>query len=192
MRKKGELRIKSVRYQTFLNLAGIVDVKIKINSEKVVQCYQTPTKLNNAIESGVFENQVRQITLLPGGNDICLQIIKTITSVLLKSREKIGKIRKFLRHSCSENNIEMSDEQPEAPDQSHLLDDTTIPLVDIASSVTSNEEDVIVEAGNDLEKDRENEEAVSTTSDSSPAMVMTMRPVEAEEEVIDLSSDDEN
>ena len=102
-------------------------------------------------------------------------------------------IKKFLRHSCLKNIIEMSDGHPDAPDQSHLLDDTTIPLVDIASSVNSNEEEVIVEAGNDLEKDRENEEAVSTTTDHSPAMVMTMMPVEDEgEEVIDLSSDEEN
>ena len=177
-----------------MNLAGFVDVKIKINKEKVAHCYQTQNKSNNAIKSGIFEDQVRQITLLSSGNDFCLKKTKTITSVLLKSRGKVGKISKFLRKHliCTKSDIKMSEEQPEAPDQSHLFDDTTVPLIDIASSVSSNEEEAIAEAENDLEKDCENEEVVSTTSDPSPAMVMTMRPVEAEEEVIDLSSDDES
>lgn len=39
----------------------------------------------------------------------------------------------------------MADENQTTPDQSHLLDETTIPLVDIASNVTSTEEEVIVE-----------------------------------------------
>ena len=89
---------------------------------------------------------------------------------------------------------QLKDEQA-PPDQSHLFDDTTVPLIDIASSVSSNEGMATAENENDLEKDCDIQEAESTTSDHGPAMIMTMRPVEAEEdaeeEVIDLASDDE-
>lgn len=161
-------------------------VKIKINSGKVLLGY----KINTTIKSGVFVKQERQIAL-NSGNSVQ---IKTITSVLLKSRTKTRKSGKFLRIYLvyPKSDSKMSeDQQQEAPDQSHLFDESTVPLIDIASSISSNEEVATAENENDLEKDRENPEVESTTSDHGPAMIMTMRPVEAEEEVIDLSSDDE-
>ena len=133
-----------IKFQTVLNLAGFADVKIKTNTESAVKCYQNLMETSNAIESGVSEKHLRRTVLLYGGNDVYQQITKTIKSVLLKRRKKQEKIRNFIK-TFSNCDIEMADENQTTPDQSHLLDETTIPLVDIASSVTSTEEEVIVE-----------------------------------------------
>ena len=127
--------------------------------------------------------------LLYSGNDVYQQKAKTIKNVLLKRHKKQEKTRNFAKilQFCKS---EMADDNQETPDQSHLLDDTTIPLVDIASSVTSTEEEVIFEP--EKEKICENVEVVQSSADHSPAMVMTLRSrEEEEEEVFDLSSDEE-
>ena len=133
-----------IKFQTVLNLAGFADVKIKANTESAVKCYQNLMETSNAIESGISEKHLRRTVLLYGGNDVYQQITKTIKSVLLKRRKKQEKIRNFIK-TFSNCDIEMAVENQTTPDQSHLLDETTIPLVDIASSVTSTEEEVIVE-----------------------------------------------
>ena len=71
---------------------------------------------------------------------------------------------------------------PDQSDQSHLFDETTIPIVDIASSVASNEEIPVVE--------NVNEETVTTTTES-PMIVRPAVP-ESEVEVINLASDNES
>ena len=161
---------------------------------KKAQSYQIYNKQYYSTESGVFGKKALKLTFIPEVTKVTAEIKKTCSKHSKRSRAKIVKsIRNF---QTAEKMADKSPD-PDQSDQSQLLDDSTIPIVDIASSVASNEETPVDENANeDLVST-----TMSTTVDSLDQVPLIERSAvlseysqteSAEIEVVNLASDNDS